>query len=90
MFLFHCEVQNVANHVCDHPFLGRMNNAVCDTAVRRGNHPRTDRVLLFFEFDSKEFQTIANPGAFSPIPPVNTNLSSPPNKVANAPIYFLT
>src|SRR4030042_927658 len=29
-------------------------------------------------------------GAFSPIPPLNTNVSTPPSTAANAPIHFLT
>src|SRR5271157_4543833 len=29
-------------------------------------------------------------GAFSPMPPANTSVSSPPNAAANAPIHFLT
>jgi hypothetical protein len=28
-------------------------------------------------------------GAFSPMPPVNTSVSSPPNAAENAPIHFL-
>ena len=94
VFFFNCKTQDKADRPGDHPFLVRMNDADRDPAGIRGNHALTGRVSLFFEFDSKESQPIANPvrtvGAFSPMPPANTSVSSPPNAAANAPIHFLT
>ncbi len=40
-----------------------MNDADCNPAGRRGNQALIRRVLLFFEFDSKESQPSANPAA---------------------------
>ena len=40
-----------------------MNDANTDPAGLRGNHARIGYVSLFFEFDSKEFQPVADPGA---------------------------
>jgi len=75
-------------------FFVRMNDADGNPLVLRGNHALIRRISLFFEFDSKKSQPIANPGAdygaFSPMPPANTSVSKPPNAAANAPIHFLT
>ena len=62
MFLFNCKTQNAADRVRDHPFLVRMNDPNSNPAGRRGNHTFIRRVSLFFEFDSKEFQPVADPG----------------------------
>jgi hypothetical protein len=40
-----------------------MNDADSDPACRRRNHALIRLISLFFEFDSKESQPIANPGA---------------------------
>ena len=40
-----------------------MNDAHTDPAGLRGNHPRIHLVSLFFEFDSKKSQPVADPGA---------------------------
>ena len=40
-----------------------MNDADDNSAGRRGNYALVRRVVLFFEFDSKESQSIANPSA---------------------------
>ena len=44
-------------------FFVRANDADRNPAGRRGNHALIRRVSLFFEFDSKKSQPVANPGA---------------------------
>ena len=63
MFLFDCKTQDKADRLRYHPFFVRVNDADCDPAGRCGNHALTGGISLFFEFDSKESQPIANPGA---------------------------
>ena len=81
MFLLNCKTQDAADRLRDHPFLVRPNDAHGDPTGLRGNHALIRRVSLFFECDSKKLQPLADPGAnigaFSPMPPANTNVSSP-------------
>jgi hypothetical protein len=57
------KAENAANHLGYHEYFVRANDADCNRAGRRGNHAVIRRVSLFVEFDSKEAQPIANPGA---------------------------
>ena len=86
--------ENAANRLGDHAFFVGANDAD-NAACRRGNHALIHRVFLRVEFDSQKPQIFAKsghgpPGAFSPMPPANTSVSSPPSAAANAPIHFLT
>jgi hypothetical protein len=73
-FLSTLEAENAANGPGDHEFFVRANDGDRNPAGRRGNHVRIGRISLFFEFDSKESQPIANPGANS----ANLMLDEPP------------
>ena len=54
------KAEKAANRLGDHLFFVRANDADGGPAGRRGNHALIPRVLLFFEFDSKKSQSIAN------------------------------
>ena len=93
LFLNH-KTQDKADRAGDHPFLVRMNDTERDPAGSCGNHALTGRVSLFFEFDSKEFQPIANPGAdrgaaFPDATSEAPNVSSPSNAAAKCADPFL-
>ena len=53
----------MANRLGYYLLFVRMNDADDNSAGRRGNYALVRRVVLFFEFDSKESQSIANPSA---------------------------
>jgi hypothetical protein len=63
-FFFSAKAENAANRLGYHAFFVRANDADRNPAGCGGNHALIRRVLLFFEFDSKESQPIANPGAY--------------------------
>ena len=62
-FLSSVKAENAANRLGDHLFFVRANDADCIPAGRRRNHALIRRVSIILELDSKESQTIANPGA---------------------------
>jgi hypothetical protein len=55
--------EDATNQLGYHEFFVRANDAERNPAGRCGNHALIYCVSLFFEFDSKEFQPSANPGA---------------------------
>jgi hypothetical protein len=48
------KAKNLTNRLGYHLLFVCMNDADLNPAGRRGNHARVRRIVLFFEFDSKE------------------------------------
>ena len=61
-FSGYVKAEHVAHRPGNHEFFVRVNDADRDSTGLRGNHAFIRRIALFFDFNAKESQPVANPG----------------------------